>query len=95
MGSIQGAVPYAPTTGRESDQTLPRSLWEILRGDSSHTGLRHVTSNGATYTVKSTQDPSFPGGSFISVTDVSGRKRTIVYDQNGRVVKDSGWKGGS
>lgn len=80
----------APATP-SSDRALLQSIGEILRGDPAQTGIRHVSAGGASYTVKATQDPTVPGGRFISVTDQDGKKRTIVYDRNGRAVKDSGW----
>jgi hypothetical protein len=69
-----------------------KSIAEILRGDPSKSGLRHVSSGGATYTVKATDDPNVAGGKFVSVTNANGNKRTIVYDRDGNVVKDSGWE---
>ncbi|PSB51511.1 hypothetical protein [Chamaesiphon polymorphus] len=71
---------------------LPKSIGEILRGDSSNRGFRHVTSGGASITVGVADDPNAPGGKYISVTDEDGKKRSIVYDRNGNVVKDTGWK---
>lgn len=70
---------------------LPRSIGEILRGDSSNRGFRHVTSGGASVTVGVADDPNAPGGKYVSVTDDRGRKRTIVYDRYRNVVKDTGW----
>lgn len=71
---------------------LPKSIGEILRGDSSNRGFRHVTSGGASITVGVADDPNAPGSKYISVTDEDGKKRSIVYDSNGNVVKDTGWK---
>jgi hypothetical protein len=71
---------------------LPKSIGEILRGDSSNRGFRHVTSGGASITVGVADDPKAPGGKYISVTDEDGKKRSIVYDSNGTVVRDTGWK---
>lgn len=70
---------------------LPRSIGEILRGDNSNRGFRHKTSSGATITVGVADDPSAKGGKYVSVTDDQGKKRTIVYDRNNSVVKDTGW----
>jgi hypothetical protein len=71
---------------------LPKSIGEILRGDNSNRGFRHVTSGGATITIGVADDPNAPGGKYISVTNEDGKKRSIVYDSNGIVVKDTGWK---
>lgn len=71
---------------------LPRQIGEILRGDSTNRGFRHVTSDGASITIGVADDPKAKGGKYISVTDNQGRKRSIVYDRNNNVVKDTGWK---
>jgi hypothetical protein len=71
---------------------LPKSIGDILRGDSSNSGFRHVTADGISITVGVADDPSASGGKYVSVTDSAGRKRSILYDQNGNVVKDSCWK---
>lgn len=71
---------------------LPKSIGDILRGNSSNRGFRHVTSTGVSVTVGVADDPSAPGGKYVSVTDAHGKKRTIVYDRNRNVVKDTGWK---
>jgi hypothetical protein len=70
---------------------LPKSIGDILRGDSSNRGFRHKTSGGTTITVGVANDPNAKDGKYVSVTDDNGRKRTIVYDRNNNVVKDTGW----
>ncbi|WP_414552549.1 hypothetical protein [Anabaena sp. CCY 0017] len=70
---------------------LPKSIGEILRGDNSNRGFRHTTSGGATVTIGVADDPKASGGKYISVTDENGKKRSIVYDPNNNVVKDTGW----
>nr|WP_281720670.1 hypothetical protein [Nitrosomonas nitrosa] len=71
---------------------LVKSIGDILRGDNSNRGFRHVTSDGASYTVAVAKDDRVEGGKYVSVTDENGRKRTIVYKKNGEVFSDSGWK---
>lgn len=67
----------------------PESVGEILCGDGSNNGYRHTTSEGAPYTVGPTEDPRYPGGTYVSATDVSGNKMTVVLDLSGRIVKKS------
>ena len=59
---------------------------------SNEKGQRYTTSKGATYTSNKTDDPKAKDGKYLSVTNVDGEKRTVVYDKSGNKVKDSGWK---
>ena len=55
-----------------------RPLWE---------GARWVQ-GGMRYTVNSTEDPTAPGGYYLSMTDLdSGAKATAVYDRNGYLLR--------
>ena len=71
---------------------LPMSIGEILKGNNSNRGFRHVTSSGVSITVGIADDPNASGGKYVSVTDEHGHKRTIVYDPYDNVVKDTGWQ---
>lgn len=64
-----------------------KSIGDILRGDSSNEGLRHVTSGGASITKGPTEDPNFPGGSYLSVSRRDGGKQTVVFDSSGQPAK--------
>lgn len=55
-----------------------KSTGEMLKGDGSNDGLRHVTSEGASYTKGPAKDPSAEGGEYLSVTDTEGNKTTKV-----------------
>lgn len=64
-----------------------KSIGEILKGDPSKPGFHIGSPNGVSITVAPTQDPAVPGGTFVSVTDVGGKKRTIVYNSDGSIYK--------
>ncbi|MBI1800872.1 MAG: hypothetical protein HY259_11630 [Chloroflexi bacterium] len=64
-----------------------KSIGDILRGNGSNQGFQHTTSWGARYTVGPTEDPRYPGGTYVSVNDVFGDKRTVVLDNHGQIVR--------
>jgi len=69
---------------------LPKKISEIL--GKNHRGCHYITSGGASFTVNIADDPIAKEGKYVSVTDNKGRKRTVVFDKSGRIVKDTGWK---
>jgi len=67
------------------------SIGDLLRGRKP--GQYHWESpDGWRFTTGPTEDPNYPGGRYASHITANGMKRTIVWDANGNVVKDSGYK---
>jgi hypothetical protein len=72
---------------KENKMSDFKSTGDTLKGDGSNDGYRHVTSEGASITVGPAKDQDAQGGTYISITDVDGDKRTIVVDKDGERVK--------
>jgi len=62
------------------------SVGDILGGDKSNDGQRHVTDGGkgASYTRGPAKDPKYEGGSYLSVSRPDGSKETAVFDKSGK-----------
>ena len=66
------------------------SIGDLLRGKKP--GQYHFESpSGWTFTTGPTEDPRYPGGRYASLIS-QGSKRTIVWDTDGNIVYDSGYK---
>lgn len=83
---------YAPPSANDNNIITERknmSGWigDILKGDGSNDGLRHVTEDGASYTTGPAKDPKAEGGTYLSASDANGNKTTIVWDSDGNRIK--------